>query len=246
MTATYPTKLYLAMFSGGICAFESCRKKLTSEGTVAKNAVLGEAAHIYGEKEGAARYKPDMSEEERNHHNNLLYLCPTCHTKIDKQEADHPAKILFELKEKHESWVKNQLDIGMTNFSFADLELAVKALSNGQYITNGDFTVISPEEKIVKNNLSCQTRQYLLTGISRSSEVADYLTKLAQIDNQAPDRLKNGFKAHYHVLAESFTGDALFMQMFDFATKGAQGFTQQAAGLAILTHLFEICEVFKK
>jgi hypothetical protein len=37
------------------------------------NRVIGEEAHIRGEKPSAARYDPHQSEEERERYNNLFY-----------------------------------------------------------------------------------------------------------------------------------------------------------------------------
>jgi len=110
MSVGYPIKLFLAMKSGNICAFKDCHKALTSDGVKSNPAVIGEAAHIYGESPGSARYQADMTDEERNHYDNLIYLCPSCHTKIDKQEQDYLADFLFSLKKEHESWVVAQLD----------------------------------------------------------------------------------------------------------------------------------------
>lgn len=79
MSATYPTKVFLAMRSGNVCAFKNCRKALTSDGVSSNPAVIGEAAHIYGESPGtktkpaSARYRADMTDDERNHYNNLIY-----------------------------------------------------------------------------------------------------------------------------------------------------------------------------
>jgi hypothetical protein len=104
MSASYPTRVFLAFKSGGRCAFKDCQKALTSDGQNSNPAIIGEAAHIYGESPGtktklaSARYRDDMTDEQRNHYNNLIYLCPTCHTKIDKQEKDYPAERLFALK----------------------------------------------------------------------------------------------------------------------------------------------------
>lgn len=67
MSVSYPIKLYLAFRSSNRCAFENCRKSLTMEGKESSPAVLGEAAHIYGEHDKAARYRKGMTDEERNH-----------------------------------------------------------------------------------------------------------------------------------------------------------------------------------
>ncbi len=252
MSASYPTKIYLAMKSGNKCAMKDCHASLTSEGRKASPVVVGEAAHIYGENSGtntkppSARYKSDMTDEERNHYNNLIYLCPTCHTKIDKQESDYPAELLFEIKSKHEMWVLKQLDENMSNVTFAELEIAAKAISSGKYTGNGDFYVITPEEKIKKNGLTSEIHALIATGLSRSSEVNEYLVKASYLDEKFPVRLKDGFKEKYLELKNVMSGDELFMAMFEFSQAGQSDFKQQAASLAILSHLFHLCEVFEK
>jgi hypothetical protein len=241
MAASYSTKILLAMNSGGKCAFENCRIPLSEKGTI-----VGEAAHIYGEKKGAARYKADMTDEQRDKYDNLIYICPRCHTIIDKQEQHYPAELLFEVKFKHEEWVAQQLDNGMSEITFAELEVAAKAIASGTQAMNSDFHVITPEEKIKKNNLTSSTRGLVSMGLSRSSEVSKYLSKQTQLDPDFPQRLKNGFKEKYGALKQEMSGDALFMAMFNFTKSGTTDFIQEAAGLAILCHLFELCEIFEK
>jgi len=252
MSATYPTKLFLAMKSGNLCALPDCKKRLTSEGIESGSAVIGEAAHIYGENPGtvkkkqSARFREDMTDAERNHYDNLIYLCPTCHTIIDKQEEDYPAKLLFKVKREHEEWVEGQLDSSMSDVTFAELEIAAKAIASGNHAANGDFTVIPPEEKLGKNNLGGVTRSYIAMGLSRSSEVTSFLSQMSQLDDDYPVRLRDGFKEKYLELKNDYKSDELFMAMLEFAQKGQCDFKQQAASLALLSHLFHLCEVFEK
>jgi hypothetical protein len=246
MSASYPTKILLAMRSGERCALPECRVNLTCDGVQSATVVIGQAAHIYGEREGSARYNENMTDDSRNHYDNLMYLCPTCHTKIDKQIDDYTAEKLIEFKKYHEGWVSERLDESMSEVSFAELEIAAKAIASGQHFVNGDFHVITPEEKIQKNGLTQEVRVLISTGLSRSSEVSDYLVKASQLDAKFPERLKDGFKGKYLELRQSFSGDSLFMAMFEFAKSGQQDFKQHAASLAILTHLFHLCEVFEK
>jgi hypothetical protein len=252
MSASYPTKLFLVARSGNICALPNCRTSLTSVGNEAEPAVIGEAAHIYGENPGtdkkkpSARFRENMTEVERNHYDNLIYLCPTCHTKIDKQEADFPAETLFKFKEEHEAWVEERLDIGMSDVSFAELEIAAKAIASGNHAVNGDFVVIPPKEKLDKNNLGSIPRSYIALGLSRSSEVTRFLAQMSLLDDEYPIRLKDGFKQKYSELKTQMNGDVLFMAMLVFSQKGFTDFTQQAASVALLSHLFHLCEVFEK
>ena len=246
MGATYPTKLLLAMPSGNLCAFEDCRESLIPKSSKSNPALIGVVAHIHGEKPGTARYREDMTDDERNHPNNLIYLCPTCHTKIDAQEKDFTADYLFAVKKKHELWVHTQLDQAMSKVAFVELERAAKSIASGQHSNNSDFQVIPPEAKISKNGLTEESRSYIVMGLSRSGEVTRFLVRMAQFDDEYTTRLKNGFSKKYMELKQTSSGDELFMAMLEFAQTGQPEFKQQAASLAILRHLFHLCEVFEK
>ena len=65
--------------------------------------VVAEIAHIEGLKPGSARYNPALSKTHANDFDNLIVLCPTHHTLIDKAEPDawSPDQ-LREIKRKHE------------------------------------------------------------------------------------------------------------------------------------------------
>lgn len=65
----------------------------------------GEAAHILGEKIGAARHEPNPSIDVDGVENGL-WLCANCHTLIDKNKGtDYPSKDLFEWKKDHEETI---------------------------------------------------------------------------------------------------------------------------------------------
>lgn len=246
MAASYPTKLILAMKSGNICAFKECRVSLVAEGKKANCALIGQAAHIYGEQPSAARYNPNMTDYTRNHLDNLIYLCPNCHSTIDKQEVDFPPECLLQLKEEHESYVRNQLNQSMADVSFNELYTAAKAICGSKNSTPSDFRVITPDEKIKKNHLTPLSRYLITVGLSQSYQVETFLTQMAQMDDGFPERLTDGFKRKYDELSQEYSGDTLFVKMVEFSQLGFVDFPQQAAGLAILCHLFQLCEIFEK
>ncbi|HAY96656.1 HNH endonuclease, partial [Shewanella sp.] len=45
-------------------------------------------AHIKGNKLGSNRYDPEQTDVERDSYENLILLCPTHHTLIDKAENE--------------------------------------------------------------------------------------------------------------------------------------------------------------
>lgn len=65
----------------------------------------GEAAHIYGEKNGAARYTSNPSVNIEGVENGI-WLCANCHTLVDKnQGVDYKSELLFEWKKNHEETI---------------------------------------------------------------------------------------------------------------------------------------------
>lgn len=83
------------------CAFPGCDDRLTDPSWSGVRADIG---HIRGEKPGAARYAPDMTDKERNSVENLMILCPNHHREIDRlRPQDWSAERLMEMKAEHES-----------------------------------------------------------------------------------------------------------------------------------------------
>lgn len=63
---------------------------------------LGEAAHIAGNNKGSFnRYDANMSDEERSNISNGIWLCRTCHKKIDSDDIEFTVEKLMYLKEEH-------------------------------------------------------------------------------------------------------------------------------------------------
>jgi len=230
------------------CAFPTCRKFLILEATSSGRAKqLGKIAHIVAHSPAGPRADAEYPQDKLDTYANWVLLCPTCHDIVDTQPENYPPETLFKIKQEHELWVEEQLDKEMSNVSFAELEIAAKALSTGKFSEPVDFHVIPPELKITKNNLTQISRTYITMGLSRSSEVERFFASMAKfVDPDFPERLKNGFKQKYLELSKDSSGDELFMDMLDFANSGRSDFKQQAAGLAILTHLFHLCEIFEK
>ncbi|RYD78617.1 MAG: HNH endonuclease [Verrucomicrobiaceae bacterium] len=72
---------------------------------------LGEMAHIRGDRRGSNRYDASQTKAQRNDYLNLILLCPTHHTRIDKREneAAYPVGLLLEMKRLHEEAITRRL-----------------------------------------------------------------------------------------------------------------------------------------
>lgn len=248
MSSSYPTKLLLAFRSGDLCALSDCGKALTVDGQQSNPVVIGEAAHIAGENSTAARYDAAMTDEQRNHYNNLIYLCGGCHNRIDKQVAEFPAQRLHDIKREHEGKVREAMTEAFAKVGFPELEEATQwilRVQPGQF--GGDFSLIPPEDKLKKNDLQNESRVIITMGLSVAREVRMFVESVSQTDSAFPERLKAGFLVEYYRLKqEGHTGKDLFDLMCSFAQKGFDNQAKRSAGLAVLIYLFEACEVFEK
>lgn len=113
--------------SGNRCAI--CRKELAQDKASAKGAfLLGEHAHIVGEKTGSPRGDSLLNENERNGYHNRILLCPNDHTVIDKNEADWPVEKLHMIKTDHEIWVQQTLSEVVDNKKLADQEVVASII----------------------------------------------------------------------------------------------------------------------
>ena len=234
-----------------------CRQNLSPESESGDPINVGEAAHIAGEHRGgtrghpSARYDPNMTEEERNHYNNLIYICATCHKKIDaipQGETVYPVERLRKIKMEHEQWVKNNLSENISSVTFAELKVAIDGILRQKHEEPLDFSVIPPERKISQNQLSINSREMITIGLMHGNQVKRFLEKMEQVDDGFIDRLVGGFKVKYNELSANreLTSDAMFAELHQFSFGNTTDFKIMAAGLALLAHLFETCEVFEK
>lgn len=248
MSASYPTKLLLAFRSGDRCGFPGCDRALTLDGERSDPIVIGEAAHISGENKGATRYDSSMTEDQRNHYINLIYLCGDHHTQIDKQEADFPVERLLKMKAQHEKKVRSAMAEAFPDVGFRELEEATQwLLTVNPNQSTQNFSLIPLEDKLHKNDLSSESRLVITMALGVAREVRVYIENISQTDSDFPERLKAGFLVEYYRLKrEGNSGDDLFDLMCRFAQRGFQEQSKRSAGLAILVYLFEACEVFEK
>lgn len=144
------TKLLWAN-AAGHCSFTECTEKLClpASDDVAPYTI-GEMAHIKGEKPGSNRYDPAQAPDERDSYANLILLCPTHHTKIDKKEneAIYSNDVLHRMKDAHEEGIRQLFQI--KRFSEKS---AVAAFINPLMNQNhGAFINFGPHSEIARKN----------------------------------------------------------------------------------------------
>jgi hypothetical protein len=235
-------------FSAGRCNHPDCKLVCIADSTVTdKNAIFGKIAHIYAHSNGGPRSNSNMTSDQRDRYENWLLLCSNHHDIIDKQPDSYPAEKLFKWKEEHESWVRESLGTAMPNVSFAELEIVTKAIISNPISPTGNFSVIPPKDKLVKNSLSSKVEQLVIMGMVKSKEVENFVRDISKSYQSFPEQISNGFTKQYKVLKDGgLEGDALFEALHEFSSAGNKDFSHQSAGLAVLVYLFEKCEVFER
>ncbi|MFE4975519.1 HNH endonuclease [Kitasatospora sp. NPDC056651] len=63
-----------------------------------KSISIAERAHVVAHSDDGPRADPGMPQDLRDDPSNLVLLCPSCHTKADKDPESHPADVLLRAK----------------------------------------------------------------------------------------------------------------------------------------------------
>lgn len=93
--------------AAGRCSHPSCGIDLTPHLELTGNIVLGEMAHAIARSDIGPRGGTCAGS---NSYENLVLLCPTHHTLVDKAPMDHAVKTLIQWKLDHERRVASSLD----------------------------------------------------------------------------------------------------------------------------------------
>jgi len=229
------------------CANPDCRCVCyVDENDKDKGVVIGKVAHIVASSDNGPRSDPNFPKEYRDKYENLILLCGNCHDIIDGQDSTYDISTLQKWKADHIKWIHDRLSEGATEITFSELDVISKYLTNDDLQPNSEFIIITPQEKIQKNNLTEKTTSLLRHGLISYKKVDDYISNISKIDPNFPRALKAGFVSKYNeLLKDGYIGDDLFFELHNFSCGNSNNFRIMAAGLTVLTYLFMICEIFE-
>jgi len=104
------TKYKLFAACGGHCQNPNCNTPLF-ENYRKQYVYIAEMAHIIAATNNGPRADYCTDSDERAKYVNLIMLCPTCHTRIDKSPQDYPVELLRGWKSRHEDEIRNLFGI---------------------------------------------------------------------------------------------------------------------------------------
>jgi len=129
-------KILLYAKSAGRC--EMCNKLIIKDKMTRKDINLAEKAHIYAFSKGGSRFKKNLF--DKNNIDNLMLICSSCHTKIDKKEQlkYYTAEYLIDLKKQHEKRIEL-----VTSFRNNRRTMVLKMVANinGEIIKLSDLDI---------------------------------------------------------------------------------------------------------
>ena len=92
--------------SGGFCGNPSCHRNLFDFFETGEVQSIEELAHIIGQKEKGPRGDDELPISERDEFDNIILLCPTCHTTVDKNEHLFPKETIRKWKREHQESIE--------------------------------------------------------------------------------------------------------------------------------------------
>ena len=151
------TKLKLFADSGGYCQNPDCNTNLFL--AVGKTEFhIAEMAHIISAGVDGPRTDKTLEKEIKGDFSNLILLCPTCHTKIDKAESEYPESLIFKWKNTHSGKIKFIFNIKQYDNRLEARQSVLPILNENKIIfeTYGPLTgsQYNPESEIPKIWLS--------------------------------------------------------------------------------------------
>lgn len=185
MTISEQVKRRLWSSSGGFCQNPSCRTELFRFFDSGKATSLEQFAHVIAQKPSGPRGKDSLPVSQRDEFDNLIMLCPACHTIVDKNQAEYDIQLLLRWKDEHESTINNALICPVFDTRVELRSEIEKLLARNEEI----FQTYGPHS---------------YTDTSPISEAADMWTKLV-LSDVIPNNRKicDLLRANYHLLCAS-------------------------------------------
>ncbi|MCP5265136.1 MAG: hypothetical protein H6934_03450 [Burkholderiaceae bacterium] len=111
MAVTEKNKRVVWALSGARCAI--CKKPLVQkENEAGAYSFLGDVAHMHARRDGGPRAETSLSDDDRDHPDNLFLLCLDHHKIVDDHPETYTIEKLREFKDAHLLWVRGQLANG--------------------------------------------------------------------------------------------------------------------------------------
>ncbi|MGB7056341.1 MAG: hypothetical protein WBD58_01420 [Geitlerinemataceae cyanobacterium] len=143
---------------------------------------------------------------------------------------------------------REELAREMPSVSFDELDIVTKFILGMQPASPEiNFNITDITHKISKNCLTQEVNFLLTMGMGKVNEVGRFIEHNTLLRPDFPEKLTAGFVTEYQrLLKAGIRGDVLFESLHKFSCGNSSDLKKTAAGLAVLSYLFEKCEVFEQ
>ena len=142
------------------------------------------------------------------------------------------------------------IEVAEKDVTYASLEAAIDALKLPDTDPNAgyDLTIHDTDKKLDLNKLGEPTKNLILEAAQHSAIVEKFISERAKQTNDSafPAKLRFFFVSLYNkfFLEDGIYGDELFEAVRQAASESVKSDSCKFATLAILVHLFIICDIF--
>lgn len=190
--------------AGGRCSAPGCGEDLTalaSKGVY----VVGEMAHVIGSKPAAARGIPEGGSDA---YENLILLCPTHHTHIDKAPpGTYNVEMLHEWKRNHESAIASAGHVE----KFGDFARLKKAVSRLLFSNQAIFEAFGPSS--VAAEADPNSNAFLVWDLKRIDTIVPNNNKILRLIDMNADLIPD---ANTIIALEKFRAHAIAFETHVF------------------------------
>ena len=97
--------------SGGYCQNPACAREVFAFFENGDIVSLGELAHVIGKSERGPRGRSSLGKSGLDGYENIILLCPTCHTLVDKSPERFSTDVLYKWKRCHENRIRRSFAV---------------------------------------------------------------------------------------------------------------------------------------
>jgi hypothetical protein len=222
--------------AAGRCAFPGCQCRLCPDDAgKAAPYTLGEMAHICGEKPGASRHDASQTSAERDDYANLILVCPTHHTLIDKPENEkkYTVAVLQEMKSDYEGYVSGRLAVQQFQDKREVASFVYPLLKENHDV----FLSYGPKSEIARTNPESDAHgvwlsERLATIVPNNRKIAEIVTANSALFTPAEQTILNKFALHARSYEAWVTDDVTYEVVVRFPEEFDKLISELANGQA--------------
>jgi hypothetical protein len=186
--------------SAGVCQNPGCRDDLFKSFLDGAITSIDELAHVIARTADGPRGSSHLSLAERDEFANIVVLCPSCHTLVDKAPQQFPPPMLLDWKRRHAEAIKRSLTTPICK-DRPELRRAVRTLLERN---RGIFETYGPHSTAAADPFAEAAKQWqrlLLTEIlPNNRKVAALLEVNGQLLTEGEQKTLRAFIVHAEAL----------------------------------------------